>query len=82
MISTKVMDYYLLNYVSLISVSIAFILSTVLPPVRSSIYFHREQPVVDPALENIQNPPIDEGASTTRLYNQETNFFQVLKYLF
>ncbi|MCL4154153.1 UNVERIFIED_CONTAM: hypothetical protein GTU68_014131 [Idotea baltica] len=42
--STGAMDYHSLNYFSLTSVSVALGISFFLPPVRRSIYFHREPP--------------------------------------
>ncbi|XP_069952696.1 thiamine transporter 1 isoform X3 [Cherax quadricarinatus] len=41
--STELMDYHTLNYFSLASVTIAFIIACCLDPVSSSIYFHRQQ---------------------------------------
>ena len=43
LISTHLMTYRSLNYFSLATVSIAFIIATLLPAVKTSIYFHREQ---------------------------------------
>ncbi|XP_042216080.1 thiamine transporter 1-like isoform X2 [Homarus americanus] len=41
--STRLMDYHTLNYISLTSVSVAFIIACCLPAVSTSIYFHRQQ---------------------------------------
>ena len=38
------MNYHELNYISLASVSMAFILSLFLPSVKQSIYFYRDEP--------------------------------------
>ncbi len=40
--SLNLLDYRELNYIALSSVSIAFMLSIFLPPVKTSIYFHKE----------------------------------------
>ncbi|XP_068239542.1 thiamine transporter 1-like [Palaemon carinicauda] len=41
--STELVNYHDLNYISLASVSIALIIACTLPPVQTSIYFHRSQ---------------------------------------
>lgn len=40
---TGAMSYHDLNYISLSSVSVAFLLACALPPVSTSVYFHRQQ---------------------------------------
>lgn len=49
---TKLMNYHELNYISLASVSIALIIACTLPPVKTSIYFHRSQCKVKPVSES------------------------------
>ncbi|XP_050735543.1 thiamine transporter 1-like [Eriocheir sinensis] len=41
--SSGLMDYHSLNYLSLFNVSVAFIIACFLPPVSTSVYFHRQQ---------------------------------------
>ncbi|MPC43054.1 Thiamine transporter 2 [Portunus trituberculatus] len=54
---TALMSYHDLNYVSLASVSVAFILACLLPSVSTSVYFHRQQYYV----------PTSEGSSSIQL---------------
>ncbi|XP_068239536.1 thiamine transporter 1 [Palaemon carinicauda] len=56
LIATNAMDYHGLNYISLGSVSIAFLIAFLLPPVRTSIYFHRQEYIAS-----------SEGESSRRL---------------
>ncbi|XP_076028355.1 thiamine transporter 1-like [Oratosquilla oratoria] len=58
---TNLMDYHSLNYVSMGSVCMATCVAVALPPVATSIYFHRLQP-------DVRDP---ETASTSDLCPQE-----------
>ncbi|KAK8400864.1 hypothetical protein O3P69_002552 [Scylla paramamosain] len=60
---TGAMSYHDLNYVSLASVSVAFILACLLPSVSTSVYFHRQQYYVPTSEGNstIQLSPVHQG---------------------
>lgn len=61
LVSTNVLDYHQLNYISLADVSVACLLSFVLPSVATSIYFHKRKRDLD---ELAITPETDDGRET------------------
>ena len=53
--SLDLCDYRELNYISLACVSMAFVLSWFLPPVKTSVYFHKGEKTGEEALETEQH---------------------------
>ncbi|KAL7643529.1 UNVERIFIED_CONTAM: hypothetical protein RMT77_005511 [Armadillidium vulgare] len=73
--STGLMDYHTLNYISLASVIVAFFIATILPPVKTSIYFHRERDVVQKDLQETEDLAVSKANAEDEI-NERTYAFE------
>ena len=71
------LDYRQLNYLSLISVSLATIVSFLLPKVSRTLYFHRQDPSKEQIVKPLGNEEYDEESENIRQILESSNDTQV-----
>jgi thiamine transporter 2/3 len=71
------LDYRQLNYISLISVSFATLVSFLLPKVNRTLYFHRRDPSKEQIVQPLDNEEYDEVCENTSQILEDSNGTQV-----
>ena len=71
------LDYRQLNFISLVSVSLATIVSFLLPKVKQTLYFHRNDPSKEKIVQPLGNEQEGEGYNNLEQILPERNETQV-----
>ena len=75
------LDYRQLNYISLGSVSLATIVSFLLPKVNRTLYFHRSDPSKEQIVRPLRKDQYDDACENTEQILENTIEQQVIKLL-